>query len=86
MIWILVKISESLLTPIASIFFIHLWSIGMVFEMVSEIFWVRAADSILADKAPILTPNRFTFKASFLFLMTVSAKILALSKLPLFKA
>ncbi len=58
----------------------------MVLEIVSEMFWVRAADSILAERAPIFTPKRFTFNASFLFLMTVSAKILALSKFPLFKA
>jgi hypothetical protein len=33
-----------------------------------------------------LTPKRFTFSASFLLRITVSAKILALSKFPLFRA
>ena len=74
------------LTPIESIFYMHLCSMGKVFDIVSEMFWVRAADSILEASAPILTPKRFTFSASFLLRITVSAKILALSKFPLFRA
>ena len=79
------KIIKSL-TPIASIFYMHLCSMGKVLDIVSEIFWVRAADSILVASAPILTPKRFTFSTSFLLRITVSAKIFALSRFPLFRA